>query len=196
MAVAALLDTAKRQVHLRADARQVHVAHAVVAFVAEIAHRAVAFGDDRQRQAVIGVVVNAGRLLVVAERDQGEMRAEHFLAGTADLGSVFDAIDGRGQEAAIRMVPVGHASPLQQDLGAFLFRQSVVAFNFFDRRLVDKRPREVIRVERIADLETLGDSYKLFRIRGNQLFMYQNAPGRYAALAARLEGADKAARDG
>src|SRR5205814_10714246 len=67
MAVAALLDAAERQMDLGADARQVDVAHAELALLAEQAHGAVVLGDDRQRQAVVGIVVNLDRLVIILE---------------------------------------------------------------------------------------------------------------------------------
>src|SRR5207248_7925975 len=46
MAVAALLDAAEGQMNFRADAGQIHVTHAIFAFVAEQPHGPVIFGDD------------------------------------------------------------------------------------------------------------------------------------------------------
>src|SRR5260370_35167602 len=49
MAVAALLHAAERQVHLGADGRQIDIAHAIFAFLAEEPHGAIVFRDDGHR---------------------------------------------------------------------------------------------------------------------------------------------------
>src|SRR5262245_14600427 len=91
MAIAAAFDAAEWQVHLGADARQVDISHAVLAFVAEIAHGSIILGDDGKRQAIARVVVNADGILIAAEGHQSQMRAEDFFPKTSDAGSMIEA---------------------------------------------------------------------------------------------------------
>src|SRR5262249_46649116 len=95
VAVAAFLDSAEGEVDLGADAGEVDVAHAELTLLAEEAHRAVILGYDGERKAVLGVVVDAGRVFVRLEGDEGDMGTEDLLADGTDAGTVVHAVDKR-----------------------------------------------------------------------------------------------------
>src|SRR5262249_21228831 len=105
MAVAALLDAAEWQMYLGADARQIDIAHAELALLAEELHAPIALRNHRHRQAVLRIVVDRRGLLVGLEADQGDMRTEDLLTQRtrdAVLRLVtIELIHERRQEAAL-----------------------------------------------------------------------------------------------
>src|SRR5262249_45973958 len=120
VAVAAFLDAAEGEMDLGADAGKVDIAHAILAFVAKLAHGTIILRDDRQREAVIGVIVDLHGLVIVLEGNERQMGAKDFFTNRADAMAMMHAVnEGRKKEAAGE-VPARNPAAVKQDLGAFL----------------------------------------------------------------------------
>src|SRR5438132_5807286 len=142
MSVAALLDAAERQVHLRTNARQVHVTHAVLALVPEQAHGSVVFGDDRHRQAKFRIVVDAHGVFIGSEWNQRQVGTKNLFADRANAGPMVHAVDKGAQITAVSAV-ILYAAALKQDVAPFSPRQLIVALDFIDRSRMDDRTGEI-----------------------------------------------------
>src|SRR5262249_47586249 len=126
MTITTFLDTAKGQMYLRADARQVYVAHAVLALVTKVPHLAIVFRDDRQGKSVFRVIIDSGSVLQALEGNQGDVRTKHLLANGPAPRLVVRAISERTEITSTGTLRIGITAPWQQYLSAFLFGQLVI----------------------------------------------------------------------
>src|SRR4029077_5825835 len=104
------------------------------------------------------------------------------------------AVNKWRQVAAGAVVAVGHAAAVEKDLSAFPAGEVVVALDLFPGALVDDRTGEIAAIERVADLEPLGGLDELFGKTVEDGLGDEDAAGRDAALAARLERAENGTR--
>jgi len=74
---------------------------------------------------------------------------------------VLDAVDERRQVAARRVLAPHHPPPVEQHRRPLLLGQGVVLLHLLHRLAVDDRPREVGRVQRVADPQPFGRRHQL-----------------------------------
>src|SRR5437870_4415112 len=138
VAVAGLLPAAEWQVRLGARRAGVDVDDARL----EVAHRPEGrvrvAGEDRRRQAVVGLVERGHRLGVAIDRDDRQDRPEDLLLGDA-VHRLHAGEDRRLEEVAVPEVAVDGRRPAENEL-ALGSADVDVAADLLDRGGIDERP--------------------------------------------------------
>src|SRR6516162_9240002 len=137
----------------RANAREIYITHAELAFLAEETHPPEILGDDRERQTIIHIVVNARGILIVLEWNERHVRAEDFFAHGTYARLVLLAINERRKEPALFLAIAGDSTSFHQNRCFFLFGQIVVTEYFFHRCFVDDWSAKTLLIKRMTDVQ-------------------------------------------
>ena len=163
-----------------ADVFRIEPDHAGLQRVGDAQRAAHVAGPDVAGQAVLHAVGDLDRVVLVAERDHGQERSEHFLLRDAHPG------DGAGDQRRLDVMPAaGTVMRLAADGDgrAVLPRDVEIAADLCEMPLVDQRPDFGRGIEGMPDLQRLDPRGELFDEFVGDALLDQQPARRGAALA-------------